>query len=224
MIRRRRTIHLIAGLASLAVANPSLAQQAKEPIPRFVVDVRGASAGLPAAVGWTPSVPASTELPSRGFGLDLGAHVYVIRVKSMAFGVGAAWDIARGQTSPPESTSTTTVVIPKVTTRVITLAPQVSLNFGHRLGWSYLSAGLGRTRVRSEAEAPTTGPLQYLPRESDWTKTLNYGGGARWFVNSHLGVSFDLRWHKVSIVPPSGSDPGAPRASLLTAAVGISLK
>ena len=224
MIRRLRTIHVIVGLASLAVAHPSLAQQAKEPIGRFVVDVRGTSSGLPAEVGWTPSVPTSTELPSRGFGLDLGAHVYVIRVKSMAFGVGAAWDIARGQTSPPESTATTTVVIPKVTTRVITLAPQVSLNFGHRLGWSYLSAGLGRTRVRSEAEAPTTGPLQYLPRESDWTKTLNYGGGGRWFVNNHLGVSFDLRWHKVSIVPPSGSDPGAPRASLLTAAVGISLK
>jgi hypothetical protein len=224
MVRRRRTIHVIACLASLVVADPSLAQQPKEPIGRFVVDVRGTSAGLPAAAGWTPSVPSSTELPSRGFGLDFGAHVYVMRFKSVAFGVGGTWDIARGQTSPPESTATNAVVIPKVKTRVITVAPQVSLNFGHRLGWSYLSAGLGRTRVRSEAEAPTTGTLQYLPRESDWTKTLHYGGGARWFVNDHLGVSFDLRWYKLSIVPPSGSDPGAPRASLLTAAVGIALK
>jgi hypothetical protein len=224
MVRRRRTIHLVACLASLAVAHPSLAQQAREPIGRFVVDVRGTSSGLPAEVGWTPSVPSSTELPSRGFGLDLGAHVFVIRFKRTVFGVGGTWDIARGQTSPPESTAPTTVVIPKVTTRVMTVAPQISLNFGHRLGWSYLSGGLGRTRVRSEAEAPTSGTLQYLPRESDWTKTLHYGGGARWFVNDHLGVSFDLRWYKLSIVPPSGSDPGAPRASLLTAAVGISLK
>ena len=220
---RRHTIHALFWIATLTCARPCLAQPPQQPISPFVVDVRGTSSGLP-TTGWTPSVPSNTVLPSRGFGLDLGAHVYVIRFKSAALGVGATWDIGRGQTSPAASTGTTTVVIPKVTTRVTTIAPQVSLNFGHRLGWSYLSAGLGRTRVRSEATPPATSTLQYVPRESDWTKTLNYGGGARWFVNDHLGVSLDLRWHKISIVPPSGTDPGSPRASLLTAAVGISLK
>ncbi len=102
------------------------------------------------------------------------------------------------------------------------LAPQVSLNFGHSLGWSYLSAGLGQTRVKSEAETQST--IQYLPVDSGWVKTINYGGGARWFVNDHFGVGFDLRWYKLSIVEPSATSPGAPRASLLTLAVGVSLK
>jgi hypothetical protein len=209
----------------LSVAPAAFAQPARQPIGRFVVDVRGTSAGLPTDTGWTPVVPTDTELPSRSFGLDLGAHVYVLRFKSAALGLGASWDVARGRTSPPETTSTTPAVVlaPIVTTRVTTIAPQVSLNFGHSLGWSYLSAGLGRTRVKSEAEAAGS-TIQYIPRDSDWTKTLNYGGGARWFINDHLGVSFDLRWHQVSIVPASATHPGAPRASLLTAAVGISLK
>jgi hypothetical protein len=55
-------------------------------------------------------------------------------------------------------------------------------------------------------------------------KTLNYGGGARWFVTDHLGVGFDLRWHKVSLVPASSTHPGAPRASLFVVGAGVVLK
>jgi opacity protein-like surface antigen len=211
----------------LSVAPAAFAQPAKQPIGRFVVDVRGTSAGLPTDPGWTPLVPTDTEVPSRGFGLDFGAHVYVLRFKRAALGLGASWDVARGRTSPPETTSTSTapavVLAPAVTTRATTIAPQVSLNFGHSLGWSYLSAGLGRTRVKSEADA-TGSVLQPVPRDSDWIKTINYGGGARWFINDHVGVGFDLRWYQLSIVEASATSPGAPRASLLTAAVGMSLK
>ena len=220
----RRLIPLIAAVIGLSSA--SAFAQAKEPIARFVVDARGASAGLPTEPGWTPVVPADTQLPSRALGFDLGAHVFPIRIKSAAIGIGATWGLARGRTKPPEippGTTTPIVQSPEVTTRTTSLAPQVSLNFGHSLGWSYLSAGLGQTRVESEARA-VTGTIQYTPRDSGWTKTINFGGGARWFVNDHIGVSFDLRWHKLSIVAASNTHPGAPRASLFTAAVGLSLK
>jgi hypothetical protein len=213
-------------IAVAAFASPAYAQRVREPIGRFVVDVRGTWAGLPGDPGWTPTVPPDTEVPSRSFGLDVGAHVYVWHFKRAALGLGAAWDIARGQTSPPdipEGTTTPVVQGPAVTTRATSFAPQVSLNFGHSLGWSYVSAGLGRTRVESSADA-VSGSTQYVPVDSGWTKTINFGGGARWFVNDHVGVGFDLRWYKVSIVEPSHTSPGAPRASLLTAAVGISLK
>ena len=216
---------LVVAAAFLALPLPTLAQQ-HQPIGRFVVDVHGTSAGLPTGPGWTPDVPSDTELPSRAIGLDVGGHVYLVRFRRVALGVGATWGLARGRTRPvdvPEGTSNPIFRAPEVTTRLATLAPQVSLNFGHSLGWSYLSAGLGRTRVESEAVA-TTGTIQYVARDSDWTKTLNFGGGARWFINDHLGVGFDLRWHKVSIVPATATRPAASRASLLTAGVGISIK
>jgi opacity protein-like surface antigen len=103
------------------------------------------------------------------------------------------------------------------------IAPQLSLNFGHSLGWSYLSAGLGGAHVESEAalEGATT---QFVPTDSGWVKTLNYGGGARWFISDRVGVGFDLRWYKVGLVPATDTHPGAPRASLFVAGAGVVLK
>ena len=205
-------------------AGMSFAQQ-KEPIGRWVADVRVTSSGLPAEVGWTPLVPNGTEVPGRGLGFEVGAHVHVLRWRAVALGVGATWLTARGSSAPPEpvptTTPTTPPTIPEVTTRITTFAPQVSLNFGHSLGWSYLSAGLGRTNVESEAALAGT---TFTPRTSDSVKTLNYGGGARWFVNDHMGVGFDVRWHKLSLVAASASHPGAPRASLIALGAGIVLK
>jgi hypothetical protein len=224
MTAQRSVIPLVA--AVLGLSSIQTFAQAKAPIARFVVDARGTSAGLPTEPGWTPVVPTNTQLPSRAIGLDLGAHVYPIRFKSAALGIGVTWGLARARTTPPELPPGTTppvVQAAEVTTKTSSLAPQLSLNFGHSLGWSYLSAGLGRMRVESEARA-VTGTIQSVPRDSGWTKSLNFGGGARWFVNDHLGVSFDLRWHKLSIVPASNTHPGAPRASLITAAVGVALK
>jgi opacity protein-like surface antigen len=103
------------------------------------------------------------------------------------------------------------------------LTPQLSLNFGHSLGWSYLSAGLGGAKVTSEATA-TGNVTTFTSLDSGWVKTINYGGGARWFLNDHLGVGFDLRWYKLGLVPASATHPGAPRESLLVIGGGIVLK
>jgi hypothetical protein len=209
----------------LTVASTSLAQQ-KEPIGPFVVDLQMASSGLPTEPGWTPSLPADTVVPSRGLGFEVGAHVNVLRRRVFALGVGASWLVARGSSSPPESAEGTpppAQPVPGVKTRITAFAPQVSLNFGHSLGWSYLSGGLGGTRVESEAML-TGGSTTFTPQASGWVKTINFGGGARWFLNDRIGVGFDLRWHKVSLVPASATHPGAPRASLLVAGAGIVIK
>jgi opacity protein-like surface antigen len=218
---------LVFVAALLASANTSLAQQ-KEPIGRFVADLRAASTGLPTAAGWTPVVPSGTVVPSRGLALDAGAHFYILRFGRNALGVGATWLTGRSTSSTPVVTTDTptpspSATFPDVTTRITMLTPQLSLNFGHSMGWSYLSAGLGRARVESEATA-TSGTATFAPRDSSWVKALNYGGGARWFLSDHLGVGFDLRWHKLSIVPGSDTHPGAPRASLIVAGGGIVLK
>jgi hypothetical protein len=113
--------------------------------------------------------------------------------------------------------------MPEVTTKITTLAPQVSLNFGHSLGWSYLSAGLGQSRVKGEA-TPTTGTTTFTPSDSGHVKTINFGGGARWFMKDRLGFGFDLRWYKLSLVPATDTHPGAGRASLFAAGAGVVLK
>jgi hypothetical protein len=215
---------VVFAVVMMTAASPSLAQQ-KERIAPFVADLRITSSTLPTEAGWTPTVPTGTVAPTRGLGFEIGAHVNVIRLRAMAIGVGGTWLVARSTASPPEPTDTpatpTPTPIPEVTTRVSAFAPQVSLNFGHSLGWSYLSVGLGRTKVESEAVLAGTA---FTPRVSDWVKTLNYGGGARWFLNDHVGVGFDLRWHKVSLVPASATHPGAPRASLFAIGAGLVVK
>ena len=153
----------------------------------------------------------------------------MLRLRGATFGVGGTLLFARGTTTAPDPVSATPTsappaqTIPNVTTRLVSLAPQLSMNFGHSLGWSYLSAGLGPTRVESEAAIPTSNTV-FTPRHSGWVKTVNFGGGARWFINDRLGVGFDLRWYKLSIVPASATHPGAPRASLVTAGVGIAIR
>ena len=219
-----RPVVLAMGL--LTLASTSQAQQ-KEPIGPFVVDLRAVSSGLPAEPGWTPLLPAATVVPARGLGVEIGAHVNLLRRRSVALGVGATWLKARGSTSPPDvgesATPPTAPTNPDVTTRVTAFAPQVSLNFGHSLGWSYLSVGLGRSRTESEASL-AGGTTTFTPSDSGWVKTLNYGGGARWFLTDRFGVGFDLRWHEVGLVPASAAHPGAGRASLFVAGVGIVIK
>lgn len=205
----------------LACATASAAQT-QEPIGPFAIDVRGVSAGLPTAEGWTPAVPAGTVLPSRGLGIEVGGHVYVLRRRTMAVGIGATLLTGRG-TSTPEGGEAGPPSLPDLSTRVRSLVPQLSLNFGHSLGWSYLSAGLGKTRVESAATLAGPQPAS-AERASGWVNTLNFGGGARWFLTDHVGIGFDLRWHKLSAVPADPVHPGAPRATLFVAGGGVVLK
>jgi opacity protein-like surface antigen len=203
------------------------AAQVQEPIGYFVVDVRGASVGLPAAQGWTPVVPEGAEVPARKLGFEVGAHGYPLRWNRVAIGLGATFLSGRGTTTTGEEGSGSTPspsTLTEVTTRLRSFGPQLSINFGHSLGWSYLSAGIGRTQVESDATVTAAGTPRLTTRDSGWTKTLHWGGGARWFVNDHVGVGFDVRWYKLSPIETSAAHPGAPRSSLFTAGAGVVFK
>src|SRR5262249_44470922 len=156
------------------------AAAAQDPPPRigpFVVDLHGtfpkfgddmllaASRGL-----------VQAELPGIGFGVSLGAHVYVAKIGPVTLGVGGDAMIARSHSDAVSATDQS-VPLRAVTEKFKTLSPQVSLNFGNGNGWSYLSVGVGRS-----IWSIVPNGSQPLPADEDPLKTINYGGGARWFA------------------------------------------
>lgn len=181
----------------LLLSAGQVSAQAPDPPGPWVLDVRGATTGLPSDTAFFPPIAIDTLVPSRGFGLDVGAHVYVLSLGPARVGIGASYATTRGTSE-------------RVTARVSTLAPQISFNFGSANGWSYLGAGLGRAWIRTTAEQ-LTGTAE---EDTGGVSALNFGGGARWFLTSHLGVGFDLRWHSVA---------STPNVMLLTAAAGFSV-
>jgi hypothetical protein len=68
-----------------------------------------------------------------------------------------------------------------------------------------------------KADAPATA----VPRR----KTLNYGGGARWFTTEHMAFSVDFRWYSVAEqLPTTTGVIFQPRTTLLVLSGGISFK
>lgn len=213
-------------LLMLLASTPALAQN-EERLPWFAVDLHGASVGLPTAEGWIPLVSADTPVSGRALGVAAGATVYPVRFGIVTLGLGASISAAKGKgesltITTGSGASATTRVTPIVRTQVLNLVPQLSLNFGRRLGWSYLSAGLGRTRVTSSADAVGTTPQTLVPES--WNQALNFGGGARWFMKPHLGAGFDVRFVKLGSRGASGSIPSAKRTQMITFSAGISIQ
>ena len=211
-----------AWLLALALCLPAsaLAQQ-KEPIGRFAADIRGAFARHKAE----PSVATDLEveagnLPTRSVGVTGGAHVYPLHLgRSIALGVGANVVFARGsKTIETENADGTTTTSPTVQRRFRTISPEISLNFGHRNGWSYISGGMfGRSTAYVDR---VDTPASNVPTRG----TINYGGGARWFVNQHVAFSADFRWYSVEEMPAQPGLVAQPRTTLLVLSGGIALK
>lgn len=214
-------------LLALLAAVPAAAQT-PERLPWFAVDLHGALVGLPTAGGWVPTVPEATPLPGRAWGVAGGATVYPLKLGVMTLGLGVS--LHTGKSTSDALTSTTTTGTTKttvpttttVTTQITSLLPQVSINFGHKLGWSYLSAGYGRSKVASSAEAFGTQPDQAVPES--WNGAINFGGGARWFMKPHLGAGFDVRFTKPGSRAATGTLPSAKRTQMFTISVGISIQ
>jgi hypothetical protein len=134
--------------------------------------------------------------------------VYLGRV-----GLGASYLFSEGRTTPLADT-------PEVKTRVQAFAPQASVNFGRRLGWSYLSLGFGAAKVSSAASALGTLPAASV--DSGWAPAFNVGGGARWFIRDRFGASFDLRWHRLS--SREIEDVAAPSTTFFVLGAGITIQ
>lgn len=207
-------------LFCLALATPAAAQE-KEPIGPFVLDLRGAFARHKAE----PSVATDlrvtpANLPTRTLGIVAGVHLYPLRGRRVTLGVGGTMVMTRGarslETEPADGAPP--VTSPNVRRRFTTLSPEVSLNFGHRNGWSYISGGMfGRSKLYLEREdAPMADP--------PYRKTLNYGGGARWFTTERIAFSVDFRWFSVAEQLASAGRIAQPRTTLLVLSGGISIK
>lgn len=207
-------------LSCLAFATPAAAQQ-KEPIGPFAIDLRGAFARHKAE----PSVATelgvtATNLPTRTFGIVGGAHVYPLRSRRVTLGVGGNFVMTRGSRSVTIQTESAPEPVegPVVRRRFTTVSPEISLNFGHRDGWSYISGGMfGQSQLYLErADDPARNP--------PYRSTVNYGGGARWFTSEHLAFSVDFRWYSVAEQPAGDGYIAQPRTTLLVLSGGISFK
>ncbi|OFV93942.1 MAG: hypothetical protein A3H95_07685 [Acidobacteria bacterium RIFCSPLOWO2_02_FULL_64_15] len=125
---------------------------------------------------------------------------------------------ARAHRTPVASSGQTTILAP-VTERFASIAPQLSFNFGTGDGWSYLSGGIATSTwsVVPDGASPA-------PSDEERLKTINYGGGARWFAKPHLAFSFDVRFYAIDPGTPSGSRPASPRTTMVVVGAGISVK
>ncbi len=210
------------------------------PIGWFAADARGVFANYEEDPGLAEFLDVADEnLPARGRGIVFGAHVYPLHLgRYVAVGFGGELMFSRGsRTLQPEEDEEDAPALegPTVKERLSAVSPQVSLNFGGRDGWSYLSGGIGWTRLRAEVERvaappatpPTTPPAPVAPTATDPTarsSTINYGGGARWFMKKHLALSLDLRFYAIRPQTGTATRPTLRRATVLTLNAGVAFK
>ena len=223
---RMRPFVACAALLVLCAASPVRAQDPPPRIGPFVLDLH---ASLPQFPTDDAQLAASrgmalAELPGTGLGIQAGAHLYLLKIKAVTFGIGAEFVATRARQTPmPTTTSTTTTTATTLRAseeRFSTFSPQLSLNFGTGRGWSYVSGGIG---VSNWALVPEG--QEEFPADSESLKTINYGGGARWFAKPHLAFSFDVRFYAINPGTPYIADTlGSPRTTLMIIGAGISLK
>jgi hypothetical protein len=207
-------------LLSLALLIPvDTVAQTSEPIGPFAADLRVVMPRFKEDLSVATALGvASTNLPTRGLGIAGGVHWYPVRMgRLVTLGVGGEILISGGSnTAEPETEGGPEG--PTVKTRFTSVSPQISLNFGKRQGWSYLTGGIGWAGFRTELETSPVTDGDSRPR------AFNYGGGARWFAKEHLAVSLDLRFYAVSAQDAAVGRPAYPSMTLMVISGGISLK
>jgi hypothetical protein len=190
----------------------------KLPIGRYVVDARADFPKFKQDAAIANGIGAGVlNLPTRGFGVVAGAHWYPLRVGFMTLGLGGEWLSARRSRTLNTGTQTVPVNL-TVNTRFSTLAPQISFNFGSRDGYSYISGGIGRANFTAERND------RPLPDPESGSKTINYGGGARWFAKQHLAVSVDVRFYAINPQLATATRPGYPRMTLMAMSAGVAIR
>jgi len=211
---------MLVALAIFAgAAAPAVAQDEIKPIGPFVVDVRvtvplfSDDAGLAQSRGLS-----EVELPGAGIGIDFGGHVYVARLGPATLGLGVQGTVGRSHLSGGLDEATN-ITARAVTETFTSLVPQISFNFGGGDGWSYLSGGVGVSTLWITPDDADT-----LPADNERLVTVNYGGGARWFVGKHIAFTFDIRFYQLNPGTPTLGFPGSPRTTFMILGAGISLR
>jgi hypothetical protein len=202
-------------IATVVIVAGQAAAQTSPPGP-WVLDVRGVTSAVPTDAAFYPAL-ATSFVPSRGFGVDVGAHVYPFDLGFARIGLGASFvgvrstAVAPAQSAGAEGSPATAGQ--RVTLNMRTIAPQISANFGSRDGWSYLSAGVGAASLNTE-----TADVMPGRQDSGRLRSVNFGGGARWFIRERLAFGFDLRAHRIA----AGS--GTPKTTLFAVNAGLSFR
>jgi len=200
-----------------AVAAPAAAQP-KDPLPTFVIDLRGAFAQLGQDVTTATDLGVTaTQLPGTAIGGAVGGNYYFLKRKKMSLGLGAEGVLARATAQQTADAQTGVAEGPRIERRLQGFAGTFSLNFGHGQGWSYVSAGIGPMRFQTfSGDLPASAP--------PFQATQNFGVGARWFTSNHIAFCFDLRWYLTKPLDATIEYPGRARERVLVASVGISIK
>lgn len=152
---------------------------------RFVLAGYGPTEEQAAALGY-----AVTDLPGTGMGVDIGGHWYPVHWSKATLGIGGNVMLSAGHSNPTNNLGQPTGNTADTALRSV--ASQVSMNFGSRAGWSYLSAGLGYSTFT------TATPTTPAPDNPARRMTINFGGGARFFTRDHLAFTFDMRFYRMS--------------------------
>jgi hypothetical protein len=212
---RARVLVSATAMALWSSVAPAFAQQ-PQPLPKFELDARGFTVfvGQDATTANDLGL-AATDLPSRLFGLAFGGNLYPIRGRSAAIGIGAEGLFGRGTALVANPSGGQALL---AQTYITGFSPEISANFGHGGGWSYISGGAGPMRIDSFlGDAPLGEPPNAL--------TVNAGYGARWFLYRHLAIGFDVRFY---FSKGNDSDPplfpGRGKRRILVVSGGFSIK
>jgi len=218
----RAVLVLVSALFLTARAHaqdPAVQPTLDEPIGRFVIDARGLLARFKANAAIAESLGVeAADLPTRGLGLVVGAHLYPLRKRNFALGVGGELLLRARAARTRASAVVDGPAGPTVVTKMTGFAPQVSLNFGKRDGWSYLSAGIGRGAFVSELDDSPFEDPESSPR------AINYGGGARWFARKHVAFTFDLRFYKLGQQEKTLDRPPFPAMTVMVFSAGVGVR
>jgi hypothetical protein len=215
--RMRARVFASATLITLLAAHPVLAQDPPPKIGPYVVDLHATIPRFPEDQQLAQSRGMSlAELPGSGLGVQVGVHVYPVRWRAITFGIGGEFATGRAKQTPTAAQ----VSLRPSTERFTTLAPQLSFNFGTGNGWSYISGGLAQS---TWAVVPKG--QEGFAADAEKLKTINYGGGARWFMKRHLAFSFDVRFYEINPGTPFFAGAlGSPRTTLLVIGAGVSVR
>lgn len=221
----RRAAIVWSFVLMILAASVARAQDPPPKIGPFVFDFHGIVPRFPANAKLAESRDVMlAELPGRGLGVQIGATVYPFRWRAVTFGVGGELAASRART-PAVRGQTATATTPAIASlrateeKFSSLSPQLSFNFGTGHGWSYVSGGLARATwslVPADRAA--------FPSDAAKLKTINYGGGARWFMKPRLAFSFDVRFYAINPGAPYRGFPGSPRTRLMVIGAGVSVK
>ena len=157
------------------------------------------------------------QLPGRGWGLDVGAHVYPVRGRRFALGVGAEIVRASGSKAPDPEDAPRPAIPPsrRASRRWCRRCRSTS---APSRGWSYIGGGLAFIRR-------ATGDVD--AEVADWPRLtgIHYGGGARWFISPHVAFMFDLRFYRIPEQAAEGTEvPFQPKSRLFLMTAGLSFK